>query len=182
MKQIVETNIPGVYELEFFHAGDDRGMFVKPFHASTLATHGLETNFKESFYSTNQRGVIRGMHFQFPPHDHAKIVYCTQGSLTDVILDLRLGSPTYGKHVSIELSGNNFKGVYLPKGVAHGFAVHEDKTCMIYLTSTEHAPDYDGGIHIHSFGFDWPFQDPICSERDQQFISLEDFQSPFVFT
>lgn len=179
--KIENTAILGVHVLHFFHAGDDRGMFVKPYHAPTLIQHGLVSDYKESFYSTNQRGVIRGMHFQYPPHDHAKIVYCTSGSLTDVILDLRQGSPTFGQHVCIELSGSNYKGVYMPSGVAHGFAVHEDNTCMIYLTSTPHAPEYDGGVHMDSFGMKWPYDQPITSDRDQRFPTLEALESPFIY-
>ncbi|MEX2595640.1 MAG: dTDP-4-dehydrorhamnose 3,5-epimerase family protein [Salibacteraceae bacterium] len=182
MKKFTETAIPGVYMIDFFHAGDERGMFVKPFHKPTLIKHGLEGSFDESFYSTNQRGVIRGMHFQHPPHAHAKIVYCTSGKLLDVILDLRIGSPMFGKAIELELSHDNFKGVYMPVGVAHGFAVLEDNTCMVYLTSTVHNPNADDGIHIRSFGFNWPFNQPICSDRDQQFIDLDAFDSPFIFS
>lgn len=182
MRSFKETNIPGVFEIDLFHAGDDRGMFVKTYHQRTMEEQGLVTDFTESFYSTNQKGVIRGMHFQQPPHDHAKIVYCTSGRLLDVILDIRIGSPTYGKVAEIELSGDNYKGVYLPKGVAHGFAVLEDNTCMVYLTSTMHAPSSDDGIRIDSFGFEWPQKSPIQSQRDQGFQRFEDFQSNFIFS
>lgn len=181
MEQFKETNIPGVFEIDLFHAGDARGMFVKTYHKSTLEKQGLESEFQESFYSTNQKGVIRGMHFQHPPFDHAKIVYCTIGRLLDVILDIRIGSPTYGKVATVELSGSNHKAVYLPKGVAHGFAVLEDNTCMVYLTSTVHAPNADDGIRIDSFDFDWPVQHPIRSERDQSFPGLKNFESPFIY-
>lgn len=176
------TAIPGVFELEFFNASDERGVFVKPFHAPSLKNLGLQDQFEESFYSINHAGVIRGMHFQYPPHDHAKIVYCTSGALSDVILDLRLGSPTFGKSITIELSGTNFKGVYMPSGVAHGFAVHEPNTCMIYLTSTPHSPQFDGGVHMHSFGYNWPIKQAITSKRDLEFPSLNDIKSPFIFT
>ena len=181
MKSFNETNIPGVFEIDFFHAGDDRGMFVKPYHKDTMDKLGLVSEFRESFYSTNQKGVVRGMHFQHPPHDHAKIVYCTSGRLIDVILDIRIGSPTYGQFAKIELSGDNYKGVYLPVGVAHGFEVLEDNTCMIYLTSTVHAPKSDAGIHINSFGMNWSFETPITSDRDQNFAPLDQLQSPFIF-
>lgn len=179
MKQFTETTIAGVYEIDLFNAGDQRGMFVKPYHKATLDKLGLVSEFQESFYSTNQRGVIRGMHFQLPPHEHAKVVYCTSGRLIDVILDIRKGSPTYGKTASIELSGDNYKAVYMPVGVAHGFAVTEDNTCMVYLTSTMHAPSADAGIHMHSFGYEWPTKEPITSARDLEFQHLKDFDSPF---
>lgn len=182
MKSFTELAIPGVFEIDLFHAGDERGMFVKPYHKNTLEEHGLVSEFRESFYSTNRKGVIRGMHFQYPPHDHAKIVYCTSGRLIDVILDLRIGSPTYGKSIQIELSAQNYKAAYLPVGVAHGFAVLEENTCMIYLTSTVHSSDFDGGIRYDSFEHQWPFADAITSNRDLEFPALSDFESPFIYT
>ncbi|MCO4805598.1 MAG: dTDP-4-dehydrorhamnose 3,5-epimerase family protein [Flavobacteriales bacterium] len=181
MKSFKELNIPGVFEIDMFHAGDDRGLFVKPYHKKTLDQQGLVSDFQESFYSTNKAGVIRGMHFQRPPYDHTKIVYCTSGRLLDVILDIREGSPTYGKCASVELTGSNFKSVYLPTGVAHGFCVLEDNTNMIYLTSTMHAPSADDGIRFDSFGFDWPLKKAVQSERDMAFQSLEEFKTPFIF-
>jgi len=181
MKSLKELEIPGVFEIEMFHAGDERGMFVKPYHKATLDEHGLVSQFKESFYSTNKRGVIRGMHFQRPPQDHAKIVYCTSGKLLDVILDIRLGSPTYGKCVTVELSGDNYKAAYLPIGVAHGFCVLEDNTTMVYLTSTMHSPSCDDGLRFDSFGFDWPIKDGTHSERDLAFDLLDNFNTPFTF-
>lgn len=179
MNNFTETDIKGVYEIDFFNMQDDRGSFVKTFHENTLKSYGLETHFAESFYSTNQKNVIRGMHFQYPPDDHAKIVYCSSGRLIDVILDLRKASPTFGKFTTVELSGDNFKGVYLPQGTAHGFATLEDNTCMVYLTSTVHSPKNDGGILFDSFGFNWPIENPINSERDLTFPTLDNFESPF---
>lgn len=179
MTDFIPTKLPGVFEINFFSMKDQRGSFVKTFHKDTLEQKGLETHFAESFYSINNKGVIRGMHFQTPPDDHAKIVYCTQGRLIDVILDLRVSSPTYGQYTTVELSGDNSKGVYLPTGTAHGFCVMEDHTCMVYLTSTVHSPNNDGGILYDSFGFDWPIDKGIHSERDLLFPRLETFQSPF---
>lgn len=173
------TKIPGVFEIDFFNIRDERGAFVKTFHVEKLAEQGLETDFKESFYSLNNKDVIRGMHFQTPPDDHAKIVYCTSGSLIDVILDIRKDSDTFGQYTTVELSGTNAKGVYLPKGTAHGFYVQEDNTCMVYLTSTVHSPKNDGGIIYNSFGYDWPTKAGIHSDRDLLFPTLKEFKSPF---
>lgn len=179
MTNLQDTTIPGVYEIDFFHISDSRGSFVKTLHKGMLEKNGLESDFAESFYSLNNKGVIRGMHFQTPPDDHAKIVYCTQGKLMDVILDIRKNSPTYGKYINIELSADNFKGVYLPKGTAHGFCTLEDNTCMTYLTTTVHSPTNDGGIAYNSFGYEWPVKDAVHSERDLQFPTLLDYESPF---
>ena len=179
MTNLTETSISGVYEIDFFHLNDSRGTFVKTLHKEVLENKGLQSNFAESFYSSNNKGVIRGMHFQNPPDDHAKIVYCTSGQLIDVILDIRKNSPTYGKFVTIELSGDNYKGVYLPKGTAHGFCTLENNTCMTYLTTTVHSLKNDGGILFNSFGYDWPIKNAVHSDRDLIFPSLTDYKSPF---
>ena len=121
------------------------------------------------------------MHFQNPPDDHAKLIYCSSGKLVDIILDIRVGSPTYGKFAQVELSGDNYKAVYLPKGVAHGFCVLEDNTCMVYLTSTVHSPQNDAGVLWNSFGCNWPVENPINSDRDKNFPSLANLKSPFNF-
>ncbi|GAB5540091.1 MAG: hypothetical protein Salg2KO_21940 [Salibacteraceae bacterium] len=100
----------------------------------------------------------------------------------DVILDIRIGSPTYGQCATVALSGTNFKGVYLPTGVAHGFCVLEDDTTMIYLTSTMHAPTADAGIRFDSFGFDWPIKAATHSDRDLEFEDFSSLDSPFIFS
>ncbi|MCB0480103.1 MAG: dTDP-4-dehydrorhamnose 3,5-epimerase family protein [Flavobacteriales bacterium] len=179
MNNFRETKLKGVFEIDLFHLKDDRGVFVKTFHKKTLESYGLETDFAESFYSINNKNVVRGMHFQYPPDDHSKIVYCTSGALTDVILDIRKASPTYGQYHTVELFGENFKAVYLPSGTAHGFFVKADHTCMVYLTSTMHSPKNDGGILFDSFGYNWPVPFPIHSERDLNFPSFDQFKSPF---
>lgn len=174
-----ETDIAGVYILDLFHVKDERGTFVKTFHAESLENFGLNSKFTESFYSVNNRGVIRGMHFQLPPHAHSKLVYCTSGKLIDVIVDLRKDSATYKKFTTIELSGDNFRAAYLPIGVAHGFCVLEDNTCMVYLTSTMHQQSSDSGIRYDSFGYEWPISNGIHSDRDLKFLNLDEFESPF---
>lgn len=177
--KIRKTSIEGLFLIDLFHAEDNRGGFVKTFHASSLNKVGLDTDFKESFYSNNNKGVIRGMHFQIPPHDHHKLVYCNHGSLIDVVLDIRKDSPTFGQFASIELSGDNHRALYLSKGLAHGFESLEDHTMMTYLTSTEHAPEHDRGIRFNSFGKKWQNENPIINQRDLDWPSLEQFDSPF---
>ncbi len=177
--KLVETELSGVYIIENFNATDSRGTFVKTLHASSFKKHQLEAEFTESFYSINQKGVIRGMHFQIPPEDHVKLVYCNAGKLIDVILDIRKDSPTFGKSISVELSGTNYKSVYIPKGFAHGFETLEDHTIMTYLTSTEHSPTCDAGILYNSFGHQWKNENPIISNRDLEFSAFQTFKSPF---
>tara|TARA_R110002050_G_scaffold141251_1_gene266264 strand:- start:17534 stop:18070 length:537 start_codon:yes stop_codon:yes gene_type:complete len=177
--KIRKTNIAGLFVIDLFHAEDNRGGFVKTFHKQSFEEIGLNTNFQESFYSINNKGVIRGMHFQTPPYDHDKLVYCTNGSLIDVILDIRKDSATYGHYASIELSGDNHRAIYIPKGMAHGFESLEDHTMMTYLTTTMHQPSHDEGIKFDSFGKEWATKNPIINARDLNWPTLEAYKSPF---
>ena len=122
---------------------------------------------------------MRGLHFQVPPHEHSKLIYCIRGRVTDVIMDIRVGSPTYGKCASIELSAENHLVIYIPRGFAHGFASLENNSCLVYKTDSIHAPQSDGGIRWDSIDFTWPFDSPVISERDSSFPAFEDFRSPF---
>lgn len=182
MNNFRQTKIPGVFEIDFFHLSDDRGVFVKTFHRGALQQEQLEQDFAESFYSVNNKNVLRGMHFQYPPDDHAKIVYCTHGKLLDVVVDIRRGSPAFGQYIAVELSGKNYKGMYLPRGTAHGFLTLENDTCMVYLTSTVHSPKNDSGILWNSFGYKWPVKFPIHSQRDLEFLPLQNFETPFIWS
>ena len=177
--EIQKTIIEGLYILDLFHAEDNRGGFVKTFHKDSFEKAGLNAVFEESFYSINNKGVIRGMHFQIPPYDHHKLVYCTNGSLNDVILDIRKNSATYGQHLKIKLTGTDNKAIYIPKGLAHGFESLENHTMMTYLTSTMHQPTHDRGIKFDSFDCNWETKTPIINQRDLEWSSLADFDSPF---
>ncbi|MGJ8696844.1 MAG: dTDP-4-dehydrorhamnose 3,5-epimerase [Verrucomicrobiaceae bacterium] len=179
--KLISEPLPGLKVYCPFVFEDERGNFVKPFHEGQLAGIGIEMEVREEFFSTSGKGVLRGMHFQLPPHDHAKIVYCITGSVRDVILDLRKNSPTFGQAVGVELSSKNRHCVYIPKGMAHGFLSLEDCSCLVYKTDSVHAPDSDSGILWNSFGFDWQLEDvdPIVSGRDQVHSRLEEFNSPF---
>jgi dTDP-4-dehydrorhamnose 3,5-epimerase len=177
--KLIETPINGCYILDFFTAEDQRGNFTKTFHAPTLREAGIEDRFEESFYSSNHKGVIRGMHFQNPPSDHEKIVFCNAGVLIDVVVDLRKSSATYGKTFHLELSGRNHRGLYIPKGLAHGFETFEDHTLMTYLTSTAYDPHADAGIRYDSVDHQWKAPNPILSDRDKAFQTLDNFESPF---
>jgi dTDP-4-dehydrorhamnose 3,5-epimerase len=180
MKLVCEP-LAGVRVLQPFLHRDERGEFVKPFHEGQFAQHGLKIHIREEFFSVSNAGVLRGMHFQLPPHDHQKLVYCVRGSVLDVILDLRRGSSTYGKSVGVELSSANRHVIYIPVGFAHGFLSLEDDSCLIYKTDSVHAPSHDAGILWSSFGFAWPEQSPLLSPRDLNFPPLAQFTSPFEF-
>ena len=173
------TKIPGVLILEQSVFKDCRGAFVKFFSKSMFESHGLEFEFAESYYTRSREDVIRGMHFQTPPHDHAKLVTVIQGTILDVVLDLRKGSPTFGQYETFELSRENRKSIYIPRGCAHGFTALSEMAVAYYMVTSEYSPDHDSGVRYDSFGFNWPVADPIISERDKAFPPVCDFNSPF---
>jgi dTDP-4-dehydrorhamnose 3,5-epimerase/CDP-3, 6-dideoxy-D-glycero-D-glycero-4-hexulose-5-epimerase len=177
---VVQTELDGVQILEPKIFRDDRGEFVKTFNREIFTELGLPFELAESYYSTSKKDVIRGMHFQTPPHAHTKIVYVSYGSITDVILDVRKDSATYGKFVTVSLSDENRKMVYIPIGFAHGFIAHQDDTCVEYLQTSGYAPHNDGGVRFDSFGMDWGVDEPIMSDRDKAFPALPEFESPFL--
>lgn len=159
---------------------DHRGAFVKTFHEGLWAEAGIRFHSAEEFFSTSHRGVLRGMHFQNPPHDHAKVVTCLSGAVLDVVLDLRKSSATYGHSIGVELSASNRRILHIPSGFAHGFLALEDDSLMHYRVSTVHAPSADAGVRWDSFGFDWGAASPQVSTRDAAFPGLSDFMTPFV--
>jgi dTDP-4-dehydrorhamnose 3,5-epimerase len=121
------------------------------------------------------------MHFQRPPADHAKLVYCLEGRILDVAVDLRRTSPTFGRHAVFNLSADCHNAAYLPRGVAHGFYVMNAPALVMYHVSSEYAPSSDSGIRWDSFGYDWPDKEPVLSRRDSEFVTLHEFESPFLF-
>ncbi len=159
---------------------DERGLFVKTFHETMFREAGIEFVLHESYFSNSVKDVIRGMHFQVPPYQHSKIVFCPQGAILDVIVDLRKGSPTYGQYDAQELSSANHKAFYIPEGFAHGFKSLTDDAITYYLVSSEYNREHDTGIRYDSFGFDWGVASPVMSPRDRSFVALEEFESPFV--
>ena len=118
--QVNRTAIPGCYEIIPRVLKDERGLFIKTFHKDLFEANGLNTCWAEEYFSISQKGVLRGFHFQIPPNDHEKLVYCPQGQVMDVILDLRPGSPTYRKHLIFDLNAEKSNMVYIPRGCAHG--------------------------------------------------------------
>lgn len=167
--KIEETYIQGLKLIYLKEFEDLRGAFIKVFNEKFFAKNGLETKFMESYYSISAKNVIRGMHFQIPPEEHTKMVYLNQGSILDVILDIRKNSATFGKYLKIEINKNNPVLVYIPVGCAHGFLSLQDNTMVTYLQSSCYNSDYDKGVKYDSFGMDWKIDRPILSNRDLQF-------------
>ena len=179
--ELISEPLPGVKVLRPFVFEDARGAFVKPFHEGQLAAHGISMTVREEFFSTSAAGVLRGMHFQIPPHAHQKLVYCIVGRVLDVVLDLRRSSPAFGCAASFELSAANRHLVHIPVGFAHGFLSLDDESCLVYKTDCVHEPSCDAGILWESFGFPWPLdhQEPRISARDLAHPRFDDYVSPF---
>lgn len=179
--QKIKTSIPGCYELQPVIHKDARGCIVKFFHHTTYSEIGIPTDCKEEYYSISTKDVVRGLHFQIPPYDQDKIVFCPDGKVMDVAVDIRIGSPTYGKYHSFILDSDKGNMAFLPKGLAHGFCVLSESALMIYRVTSEYAPTHDIGILWNSVDIPWPIERPILSERDQNFVALRDFKSPFYY-
>lgn len=178
MSQFTEL-LPRAWLVGLTEIKDSRGKFVKTLSRSLLENLGCEFDFGEEYYSLSKKDVIRGMHFQSPPHDHVKIIYCMSGAVLDVLLDLRPG-PTYGNSHSIILEASIPNLLIVPRGIAHGFKSLVENSVLIYKTSSEYAPEYDSGILWNSFNFNWELIDPILSNRDKLHIPLADFKTPFL--
>ncbi|AWB33041.1 dTDP-4-dehydrorhamnose 3,5-epimerase [Orrella marina] len=177
--KLTPTVLSGCFRVHPFISKDDRGAFVKTFHSMRFAELGLPTMWHEEYYSSSRKGVIRGMHFQTPPNDHEKLVYCIHGKVLDVVLDLRKESATYGQCTSVELDSTYGHGLIIPKGMAHGFLALSDDALLAYKVTSVYAPSNDLGIRWDSFGFEWGIDKPVISERDHNHPMLKDFSSPF---
>lgn len=173
------TPLEGCFELQPIVRGDNRGSFVKTFHADTFAELKLVTDFKEEYFSTSTKNVVRGMHFQIPPADHVKLVCCIEGAVKDVVVDLRKNSATFGKHCAFYLNGERMNMLYIPKGFAHGFLTLSERATMFYKLTTVYSPENDKGILWNSCGIDWQCDAPILSDRDKTHPTLAEFDSPF---
>ena len=179
--KIIQTPISGLKILEPRLFEDSRGKFIKTFNSDFFKEYGLKINIQESYYSISHKDVLRGMHFQTPPYEHLKLVYVPAGKIIDVVLDIRKGSTTYGKSFDIELSSENGKVLIIPKGLAHGFKSLEDNTNVTYMQTSGYAPECDAGIRYDSFGYNWSITNAKMSDRDINFESFSDFDSPFIY-
>jgi dTDP-4-dehydrorhamnose 3,5-epimerase len=177
--QIEPIPLAGACLIQMPSSQDARGKFVKSFHESLLGDAGISFTLRESYFSFSKKDVIRGMHFQLPPHQHSKIVFCPVGAILDVIVDLRKGSATYGQYFAHELSAGNNKACYIPEGFAHGFKALTDDALTYYLVSSVYNSAHDTGLRYDSIEFDWGVAAPVLSARDLSFGTLAAFDSPF---
>jgi len=170
MFEIESTNIEGCKLITPDIHSDERGCFTKIYHNELFIKYGLESDFKEEYYTISKKNVLRGLHFQLPPHEHVKLVHCISGKVMDVVVDLRNGSKTYGKYEAFELSDQNKQMIYIPKGLAHGFYVLSSSSTLLYKVTSVYSPEHDRGILWNSLDIPWPNNDPIISHRDSSFF------------
>lgn len=181
--EITKTEIEGVVIIEPRVFKDARGYFFESYSKREFDSKVRPIDFVQDNESMSTKGVMRGLHFQRPPFTQSKLVRCVKGRVLDVAVDIRKGSPTYGKHVAVELSEDNHRQFFVPRGFAHGFAVLSDVAVFQYKCDNYYHPEADGGISIAdtSLGIDW-YLDPseaILSEKDTRHSLLADFDSPF---
>jgi len=182
--EVIKTAIDGVFIIEPKVFKDARGYFFESFNAKEFAEKtGLNINFVQDNESMSSYGVMRGLHFQRPPFTQSKLVRCVKGAVLDVAVDIRKGSTTYGQHVAVELTEDNHRQFFVPRGFAHGFAVLSETAIFQYKCDNFYAPQADGGISIKddSLGIDWqiPLDNALLSEKDTKQEKLKDFDSPF---
>ena len=183
--EIIKTNIEGVLVIEPRVFEDARGYFFESFSQREFDAKVGPVRFVQDNESKSSYGVMRGLHFQAPPFAQSKLVRCVRGRVLDVVLDIRRGSPTYGQHVAVELSEDNHRQFFIPRGFAHGFAVLSEMAVFQYKCDEYYHPESEGGISIldSSLGIDWhiPAEHVILSEKDTKHLLLRDFVSPFSY-
>ena len=184
--ELIKTEIPDLYILRPKVFGDARGYFFESFSEREFERlTGQAIHFVQDNESRSTKGVIRGLHFQKPPFTQAKLVRCTLGRVLDVAVDLRVGSPTYGRHVAVELSDENKLQFFVPRGFAHGFAVLSDEAVFQYKCDNYYAPQSEGGIDMadSDLGIDWRIDhnEAILSDKDRLHPRLADIKSPFIY-
>lgn len=183
--EVIQTNIKGVVIIEPRLFKDDRGYFFESYSERDFNKQVGEIHFVQDNESKSSYGVMRGLHFQRSPFTQSKLVRCVKGAVLDVAVDIRKGSPTYGQHVAVELTEDNHRQFFIPRGFAHGFAVLSPEAIFQYKCDNFYHPEADGGISIldTSLGIDWriPTEHAILSEKDTKHPLLKDFDSPFEF-
>ena len=181
--QIEQTALPGVIILTPARHGDARGFFSESWNRKTLLAAGVDLpDFVQDNHSlSRQAGTLRGLHYQAPPHAQGKLVRCGRGSLFDVAVDARRGSPTYGQWVGEELSNENGRQLWIPAGFLHGFVTREADTEVVYKCTDHYDRASDGGVRWDSLGIDWGVSAPVLSEKDETAPAFADWSSPFTY-
>lgn len=183
--EVIKTAIPEVVILEPKVYQDDRGYFFEAFSEEVFSHLVTPTHFVQDNESRSSYGVVRGLHFQAPPHAQAKLVRVVKGSVLDVVVDLRKGSPSYGTHVAVELSEENHRMLFIPRGFAHGFSVLSSDAIFQYKCDNYYAPQSEGAVAWDdpTLSIDWrvPTHDVILSAKDAHHPCLDEFDTPFIY-
>src|SRR5690348_1241367 len=175
-----ETRLKGAFIIDIERREDPRGFFARAFCQQEFAAHGLKPVIAQANIASNRRkGTIRGMHFQFPPAAETKFVRCTRGAIVDIIVDLRPESPTFFEHVAVELTEDNYRGIYVPERFAHGYQVLRDNTDTSYQVGEFYTPGAEGGLlyndpHLH---LEWPLPVTVISDKDQMWKRFDEQES-----
>lgn len=174
--RVVHLPLEGLHAIEIEKLSDARGFFARTYCRDTFAAHGLQSDFVQSSVSYNsEKGTLRGMHFQAPPHGEAKVVRCTRGAIFDVAIDLRPDSPTYARWHGVELTESNRTSLYIPAYFAHGFLTLEPATEVTYMMTEPYRAESAAGVRWNdpAFAIAWPFSPSVVSDRDQSYADLQ---------
>jgi dTDP-4-dehydrorhamnose 3,5-epimerase len=176
--EIKERKLKGVFEVQLKPIGDHRGFFMRTFDLNVFNHYGLNKVWMQENHSrSTQKGIIRGLHFQLPPFSETKLVRCTRGAVLDVFVDLRKDSPTFGQWDAIELTEENKKMIFIPRGFAHGFCTLSEESEVQYKVDNFYSPENERGLlwNDSDVGIDWPTQNPILSEKDKKNMTFKEF-------
>ena len=174
--KLYPTTIDGCFLIKSDSHFDLRGNFTKVYSESIFNKNGINVKFNECFYSKSSKDTLRGMHFQEGPYGVGKLIYCVEGEILDVFLDIRIKSKTFGLFESISLSDDSGNALFLPDGIAHGFLTKSSSSIVCYMQTGEYIKSADSGILWNSFGMNWDCADPILSDRDKSFIKLSEYK------
>jgi dTDP-4-dehydrorhamnose 3,5-epimerase len=179
---VIEKEIAGVFEIALRPYEDERGYFMRTFDVDCFKDCGMDCNWVQENHSFSRTaGIVRGLHFQFPPYCESKLIRVAAGAVYDVFVDLRRGSPSFGRWGAVELTGDNKKMLFLPRGLAHGFCTLKDTTVVLYKVDNFYQPQAEGGIiwNDQELKIDWPTQAPQLSKRDASLRSFQEFKERY---
>lgn len=181
---VIETSIPGLLEIDPMVFGDERGYFYESYNKKKFVEAGIVDEFVQDNQSLSSKGVLRGLHFQDPPHAQGKLVRVVQGAVLDVAVDIRHGSPTYGKHHKVTLTEENKRMFWIPAGFAHGFLTLEDNTVFCYKCTSLYNKESEGSVlwNDPDLNIDWGIKDPIISDKDQEAPPVRALRSKFFYS
>ncbi len=178
-----KLDIPDVVLIQPRVFGDERGFFLETYKRSEFLNAGIDLDLTQANHSRSRRGILRGLHYQLDPRAQGKLVRVSRGAIFDVAVDIRKGSPYFGKWVGAELSGGNMFMLWVPPGFAHGFATLEDDTDVLYSATDEYSPEHDGGIiwNDPDISVKWPLENPVVSDKDAHLPSLKEARNNFIY-